>query len=243
MGKKRKKCSDGGGAGSPAWMATYSDMVTLLLTFFVLMMAMANFDDTQRSQQVIESLQESFGMSGFQPSLTHTHTEKAYTEPRRRQQAIQPSVAKIREAMAKHLSDDVMRIAQKDHELRVRLDDRVFFKPGSHELHPAAYALVSDLAAALVEQDVAIRVEGHTDASGDEHANWQLSAQRALSVVEALQEKGPIDGKRLEAVAYGSHRVASDFGETDEWNRRVELVLLAEDSAGAAAITTMKPGG
>ena len=55
MGRRKKK-KDEKMEGLPAWMATYSDMVTLLLTFFVLLLAMATFDDTKRVEAVFESL-------------------------------------------------------------------------------------------------------------------------------------------------------------------------------------------
>lgn len=237
--KKQEECPSGG----PGWLATYADMVTLLLTFFVLMMAMANFEDTQRVEQVIESLQTDFGMSGFYQDNTHTHDEKAYTEPIRRRQALQPTVARLRAAMSRHLSDDVIRISQTPSEVRFRLDDRVFFAPGSAELHPSSYALLADLSLVLATEDVQVRVEGHTDASGNEEANWRLSSDRALAVVLAMRDKGPVPGERLEAVGLGSFHVASEFGETDEWNRRVELVLRADQAGAAAAIRELELHG
>ncbi|MBN2799925.1 MAG: OmpA family protein [Deltaproteobacteria bacterium] len=224
-------------------MATYSDMVTLLLTFFVLMMSMATFEDVKRVQSVIDSLREAFGVAGMFQDTTHTWKEEGYTEPKREVQSIQPVIAKLREAMAKHLSDDVIRMSQTPTEVRIRLDDRVFFAPGSTQLHPAAYAFVGDIAKVLANEQVEVRVEGHTDASGDEVRNWVLSAERATSVVVALRERGPIPGERLEAVGLGSFRVASDFGETDEWNRRVEIVLRADEVGAGAAVRELELKG
>ena len=49
MGKKReKKKEECKGGGAPEWMVTYSDMVTLLLTFFVMLLAMASFESPGR---------------------------------------------------------------------------------------------------------------------------------------------------------------------------------------------------
>jgi len=220
---------------APAWMATYSDLVTLLLTFFVLLMSMASFDNKRLVQAVMESIHEAFGMSGLDVAAVHTFTERGYTEPQRLAQSTQPTVARLREAFAKHLSDDVIRISQQEQEVRFRIDDRVFFRPGSAELHPAAYSLIADLAVVLADEQVDIRVEGHTDSSGSERDNWELSAMRSLAVVEAFREKGPVAGERLEVVAFGSFRNASYFGESDEWNRRIELVLNT-DKVGSAAL-------
>ncbi len=56
-------------AGAPAWMTTYSDLVTLLLTFFVLLLSMANMDPV-RFTEASSSLKDAFGM----------HNEPAHVE-------------------------------------------------------------------------------------------------------------------------------------------------------------------
>ncbi len=56
---RRKKCSDGGGA--PAWMATFSDMMTLLMCFFILLVAFSEMD-IQRYRQLVGSMKEAFGV-------------------------------------------------------------------------------------------------------------------------------------------------------------------------------------
>ncbi len=58
MSRRRSKKAPAPAAGAPAWMVTYSDMVTLLLTFFVMLLAMANFDDLVRRDAVLESIRE-----------------------------------------------------------------------------------------------------------------------------------------------------------------------------------------
>lgn len=60
MGKRKKK-SDGGGGGSPAWMATFSDLMNLLLCFFVLLFSMSSVD-AEKYAQVVASLSNTFSM-------------------------------------------------------------------------------------------------------------------------------------------------------------------------------------
>ena len=74
--KKREKKEDDPPAGAPAWMVTYSDMVTLLLTFFVMLLAMASFESPGRVDKVIESLRRAFGVGGYSPN-----PEKAVKNP------------------------------------------------------------------------------------------------------------------------------------------------------------------
>ena len=244
MGRRKKK-KDEKMEGLPAWMATYSDMVTLLLTFFVLLLAMATFDDTKRVEAVFESIKSALGVGGFESNLVGVMKEPNYTqESTVRDDVTRPVVARLRQAMSKHISDDLIRMVQNEQEVRLRLDDRVFFRPGSTQLHPTAYSLLADLADILSEVDGEIRVEGHTDATGNEQQNWILAAQRAISVVETLRAKGPIAGERLEASAFAQFHPTSTFGEDATWNRRVEIVIRSDDvGTSRAAESLMNPGG
>ncbi len=244
MGRKKKKKQEDAAPGAPLWMVTYSDMVTLLLTFFVLLLSMASFHDPVKIQAVFESIHSALGAAGWDPQVPGTFKEKLQLTPQeRKEETVHPIVAKMREAMKEHISDDLVRMTQNEEEIRVRLDDRVLFKPGSTELHPGAYGLLTDIAEALREEEgVIIRVEGHTDFTGSESQNWIVSSQRAIAVVEALRERGPIAGERLEADAMGQFRPATTFGERPDWNRRIELVLKSDDYQAVGAIEELTGG-
>ena len=69
--KKKKEA-----VGAPLWMVTYSDMVTLLLTFFVMLLAMANFEDIKRIDAVLGSIQASLGMGNQTVSGNATGDEE-----------------------------------------------------------------------------------------------------------------------------------------------------------------------
>lgn len=58
---RKKKQEEGGGGGSPAWMATFSDLMNLLLCFFVLLFSMSSVD-AKKFEMVIASLQSSFSV-------------------------------------------------------------------------------------------------------------------------------------------------------------------------------------
>ncbi len=246
MGRKKreKKGGDEAPAGLPGWMATFSDMVTLLLTFFVMLMAMANFEDTQRVEAVFHSIRSALSVGAIQFNRVGSHNERqSMTPDQTRKESIQPIMAKLRQAYAKHLSDDLIRMTNNEQEIRLRLDARVLFREGSSKLHPAAYALLTDIATVLNDEAVEIRVEGHSDATGSPESNWKLSSERALSVVMALNEKGPIPGERLEADAFGQYRPAAGFGEVESWNRRVELVLRSDDANASRAVEILSATG
>jgi len=229
--------------GAPLWMATFSDLVTLLLTFFVLLMSMANFDDVAKVEAVLTSIRDALGADGFDHAMLQIAKEEAFTEDKNLTESIKPAAAKLREAFSKHISDSYFRMSETPTEVRIRLDERVFFRTGSAELHPAAYALLGDIGRVLAEQDADVRVEGFADGMGDELENWELSSDRAVAVVMGLRDRGPIDGSKLEAVAFGSFHPGAEVGESSSWNRRVEIVLKADGAMGAAAVRELGDNG
>jgi chemotaxis protein MotB len=60
MAKKKEKSE----AGAPAWMITYGDMMSLLLCFFIMLVAMSEIKAEEKFEQVMQSLREAFGYQG-----------------------------------------------------------------------------------------------------------------------------------------------------------------------------------
>jgi chemotaxis protein MotB len=114
----------------------------------------------------------------------------------------------------------------------------VLFPKGKAELNPAGEAEMLKLADALkqlereIPQDIAwvLRVDGHTDTDPMQNAafksNWELSAARAISVVNYLESQG-VQSKHLVAAGFGQYQplVAGDTEEAKSENRRIELKL------------------
>jgi chemotaxis protein MotB len=121
---------------------------------------------------------------------------------------------------------------------RFVLQSEVFFDSSKADLKPEGDAELDKVAKALVELQTQIpadiswvlRVDGHTDVrpitAGQFKSNWQLSAARAISVVQYLISKG-VDPKRLMAAGFGEFQPI-DAGATDDAykrNRRIEFKL------------------
>jgi len=122
---------------------------------------------------------------------------------------------------------------------RFVFQSEVFFDPGSAVVSPTGKSELDKLATALQQLDAEIppdlpwilRVDGHTDkrpfsGSGLIKSNWELSASRAISVVQYLVSKG-VAPQRLMAAGFGEFQPI-ELGDTDEAfrrNRRIELKL------------------
>lgn len=124
---------------------------------------------------------------------------------------------------------EYMEYRETDRGVVITLGD-VLFEVGEADLLPAAQQNLGDVIELLdSEPDAAIRIEGHTDATGPAQLNLRLSEQRAMAVREALIDLG-VDAARMNAVGMGE-----DFpiatNETEEGrarNRRVDVILLNE---------------
>lgn len=77
--------------------------------------------------------------------------------------------------------------------------------------------------------DLRLSIEGHTDATGNEQHNQELSERRAASVKAFLVSEYGIDGSRLQTKGFGQSKPVADNNtpEGRQQNRRVELVKLA----------------
>jgi outer membrane protein OmpA-like peptidoglycan-associated protein len=104
----------------------------------------------------------------------------------------------------------------------------LLFDTGSATLRPESTPTLQDLARTMERHgDLRVRIEGHTDSTGDAEANRRLSEQRAQSVRAYLTANG-LDGSRIEAQGFGADNPVADNGtpEGRQTNRRVELVRL-----------------
>lgn len=111
--------------------------------------------------------------------------------------------------------------------LVIALSGRILFDSGSSKLQPGVAATLDQVAALLRDYpDRPVRIEGHTDSTGDLLFNNTLSAARAESVLTYLNQRGtPLDS--LSAVGLGPTRPVANNATVSgrQLNRRVEIVI------------------
>lgn len=111
----------------------------------------------------------------------------------------------------------------------IQIFGKVQFKTGSAEIDQKSDPLLDQIAAAMTSNPGAarIRIEGHTDGSGDAAINQRLSEDRARSVERALIQRGVADD-RLETRGYGESRPAAPnrTAAGRAKNRRVEFIIV-----------------
>ena len=225
-------------------MVTYSDMVTLLLTFFVMLIAMANFEQVGRVQAVFQSIRLALGVGGAHEQMVGQSEEpQQQIKEVQSKDELQPVMSQLRDSLNRQISDDMVKMTRTRTEIRISLSDQILFKTGSDELDPRSFPTLLAIAKILGEHDkVSVQVEGHTDDSGDVKDNWDLSSDRAVEVVYYLQKHGELDGRSMEAKGYGQFRPEAPEGmkEIVNWNRRVELVIQSESPVAHEAVYEME---
>jgi outer membrane protein OmpA-like peptidoglycan-associated protein len=113
----------------------------------------------------------------------------------------------------------------------ISLSGDVSFDPGSLEPRLVLSAEIARIAKILDNDSIRlIRVEGHTDSTGNDYNNWQLSKDRAKAVVKLLVENG-INKDLIKVIAYGGDSPIADnnTAEGRRQNRRVEIIIEFND--------------
>ncbi len=223
----RKKNKDEGG-GAPAWLVTYSDLVTLLLTFFVLLLSMANMDKV-KFHDALGSLKGAFGLSGSihktditKPQvISFAPMDDDYTS--RLYQKINTVLTRLR------IDKDIDLVKDRG-AVVLRVKESILFDSGSTVLKPAAYPILRKIATLIRPLPLNMRIEGHTDdlpSANPQFSNWDLSVQRAVSTLKFFASENIIPLERMAAVGYGDQHpvVPNTSKEQRLLNRRVEFVL------------------
>jgi chemotaxis protein MotB len=222
---------------SNEWLATYGDLVTLLMCFFVLLYSMAVIDQG-KAKQAMASLNK-MGVLSQQGDIssgagdTLLENPAIISEEQKQMDSIHAEVKKIIEQ--KGLDNDV-EVKDEAKGVLIRFKDDVIYDVGSAQLKPDAKVILAQISDVLKKYNKNIRIEGHTDSlpiqSGKYESNWELSSARAISVVKFLSIELPLD-KRIkqqsfEVSGYGEFRpiVPNDTEQNRQKNRRIEMLII-----------------
>ncbi|NLY86717.1 MAG: flagellar motor protein MotB [Tissierellia bacterium] len=235
MSRRRRKVEESSG-GSAQWLTTYSDMVTLLLCFFVLLFSFSNID-AEKFRSIMSSFRGGTGVlsGGTSLDIPFNLTEDDLDV----EIELEELLAQLEEYTNTLGLGDRIIIQPEERGLVIRFMDNVFFDSGSAEIKEEAFEILDSVAEILNREEFKnrhIKVEGHTDTDPIVRAsryetNWELSAARATNVLRYLVEVGSIDGNRISSSGYAYYRniAPNDTPENKAKNRRVDIVILKDD--------------
>ena len=138
------------------------------------------------------------------------------------------------ERLSQEIKDKQVKLKMAEKGLVITFVADVLFDSGKAKLRPEAFSSLDKVAQVLNENvaDFKVGIEGHTDnepiKSSGWKSNWELSTERALSVVHYLSEEKNVAGERLSVLGYGEyHPVAENSTKAGkQLNRRVEVVIF-----------------
>ncbi len=221
-------------AGAPAWMTTFADLVTLLLTFFVLLLSMANMEEVKFAE-ASASIRSAFGAHSL-PAPSKFSIPIIPAPPISKFSPIQNEMAsKVYKRIQVQLKsdkipEDIELIKKDSGTIILRINNSVLFQKGSSTVSPTAYPTLRNLADIIRPLPMRLRIEGHTDntpVSKRKIANWNLSVDRAVSVMRFFKKSDLLPLDRISAIGYGSDRpiLPNTNDENMAKNRRVDFVL------------------
>jgi len=237
MREKEKKCPP---PGAPDWLNTYGDMVTLMLTIFVLIYGLTPKSDPDQTRLVIAAFQ-GLGMyeggntlqSGKLSELGNTVMSLPSTEKGR---ALDRAKKKAISQFQPEIKSNMVRIKEDERGLIISLAADAFFAPASAEIDIENARETLQKASALLSSlpERKFRIEGHTDSlptdpTGPWPTNWELSTARATNVLHYLVDFG-VDERQFQVAGFADTVpiASNDTPEGRAYNRRVDIVILSE---------------
>ncbi|MEM7309989.1 MAG: OmpA family protein [Planctomycetota bacterium] len=258
MAKKKKKAEEEAPAGAPEWIVTFTDMISLLVTFFVLLMTFSSLDNREllkvdswlsRSDQMLQE------KHGSVPQEVLRVERIVATDLRRG--AVRPHVRPREELldnideMGQKLTDEHIEVDLQEHPdgLVIEFGDETCFAPGSTELPDELKKSLIELGRVVEHYPYLVVIEGFTDGGFRPTATYDsaeaISCTRASKAAAYLLQETGMDPKMVQVSGLGATRPRAD-DETVEGrrlNRRVQARILSLSKVRAAHLEAVEREG
>ena len=237
-----KKCKCECPECMPEWLATFGDLMSLLLCFFVLLLSMSTMD-AKKVKEAIGSLAGALSVleGGTQTEVSRERIQKA--TPIEKNEETAQTVNKLSSAIAEFKQftaggkGPAITLTEGEEGFFIRLPADITFPPGSAKITNVDSLLflkrISLIIKEYLPKNIEIQIKGYTDNTPPPPTspyadNWELSSARALSVLKIMIKNG-VNPKQLSAAAYSEfHPIASNnTPQGRAKNRRVEIWFFA----------------
>lgn len=233
MGKKSDDC--------PTWLATFADLMSLLMAVFVLLFAMSTLD-AKKYEGIVESLTNALGHgAGLNKIQLEYFKQTEQIEPIPTQQPkstvtpekLQPLYERIAKTYEKSQQENNIEVTidEDRQQVKVSFPERISFPTGEADLKPGFSVQLRKLKH-HIDNTILVKAIGHTDkrpiSSGRFKSNWELSSARAAAVIQQLIDDEIITPDQAEVIGVAdTHPVDERDNEAAyALNRRVEIILI-----------------
>lgn len=219
-----------------SWMITFADLMTLLLSFFVLLLSMSSMDKSIL-RDVVSHFVGDMGLAPkkgagrvetkfeFMQQIIE-NPEQALLDPQRIKDLLFPDEI-LPEGMARSTLDENLQVLVRPEGIALVLSDGLLFDIGESALSQDSRRILSGFAEFLATVPTPVNVAGYTDnVPAGQKDNYMLSSERAMSVLTFFLERG-FEPRRFTVSAYGEAFPLGDntTPEGRAMNRRVEILL------------------
>lgn len=236
------KRKERGEENTQEWLNTYADMITLVLTFFVLLYSISNVNIT-KLEQIANAMQKKLGLEtnveleevpqdlkfpaiGEEEVPNGLPTDQPLTQMQNMASSIQ-----------QYMEDQNIQVSvtSKENYMYIRFKNDLLFGPDSSVLLENSKEALDYIGNQLMVEDSginAVYINGHTAESAGSLVNDRiLSSERAANVAIYLEDKVGVDPKKLITRGYGKYYPIADNStkEGREQNRRVDMIILGKD--------------
>ena len=236
--------------GAPLWMATYSDMVTLLLTFFVLLLSFAK-TETAKYESALGSIRNAFGGNIFKQGEVlqmgkSPDNQATMLESKNPVRPFPIDFLTVNGLLNKHevnresaedlkeMREDLISFDLADHSdiyempegIKVHIRDKIFFKKDTTEFNEVNPQVFKNILELMRTGKWNLFIQGY--AGREEKNSFVLSAQRTQQVAQALIERG-VPKAKITNVFYGDAKASQGDGKSSD--RRVDFILRKIDLA------------
>jgi len=240
-------------AGIPEWVVTFGDMMSLLLTFFIMLVSLSEIKSEEKYQALVDSIRKQFGYDASTASFApgnHQPRNSALANlasaGRARRNNTLNGGDKVRAPVGDHPRVKMIRPAE-----HITNGGVLYFPAGSAKLSEENRQELQAIAIEVGGKRQKIEIRGHASnrpLQGDEtpRDRWELAYARAEAAARFLFSLG-IDPKRVRVVSAGAFEPAHSGGDPLllKKNDRVEVFLLdeiAEDHQGTGAVQENRAG-
>ncbi len=234
------------------WLVSYADFITLLFAFFVVMFASTQ-TDRGKAREVSESVRQALAHGPMSTALSEilgrdrTPPQKAVVSPANTPPAPDPaaavhpadlvqSKAALERGLQPELRAGTVQLSLEPRGLVISLREAAFFPSGDDQITIASLPTLARIASEIRAVPNPLRLEGHTDSipihNSRFRSNWELSAARAIAMLELFSRQLGIPTGRMSVAGYAENAPVDDnSAEAGRMhNRRVDVVLLSAEA-------------
>ncbi len=219
--------------GLPGWMATFADMVTLLLTFFVLLLSFAK-TETSKMQAALGSIRNAFGGASLQqgeviipgkspddqPTMMDTQepvkpfpieflTTEGLLDKQEINRPYENTLRQAKESLRDHGLSDSVDVYEVPEDIKMEIADKIYFETGIDQPRDLKTTSYEKVVSMLRQGSWQLFVQGYAsknERGGQGQDAYTLSMQRAVGVAQDLMKRG-VDQQQITIVAYGDSRL------------------------------------